>query len=121
VALALMRALDAAPPKRLAVELVLQGASDGSGVGLRHHLRARRRVLDPTNAVVLGIAPCGAGRPHWWVSDGPLVPLRYHRRLLALCERTAAGEPELQAAAWRGRGTTPAFPARLAGLPALTI
>ena len=80
VALALVRALDAAPPRRIAVELVLQGAADGSMTGLRRHLRNRRRELTPSGTVVLGIGPCGSGSPCWWVSDGPLIPLRYLAR-----------------------------------------
>ncbi len=57
VAIALARALDAAPPVRLGVDLVLQGAGDGGGIGLRRYLRARRKTIDATNVVVLGVAP----------------------------------------------------------------
>jgi hypothetical protein len=119
VALALVRALDAAPPRRLAIEVVLEGAGEGGGIGLRRYLRRRRRTA--TNTIVLGIAPCGAGHPRWWVSDGALVPLRYHSRLRALSARVAAAEPGLLATPWRGRGETPALRARMAGLPALAI
>lgn len=121
VALALVRALDAAPPRRLSVELVLQGASDGAMVGLRRHLRARRRELRPVNTVVIGIGPCGAGEPCWWISDGSLVPLRYGARLRDLAERVGGQATPLGARAHRGRGISPALPARAAGLPALTI
>jgi Peptidase family M28 len=120
VALALVRALDAAPPRNLAVELVLQGAADGSMIGLRRHLRARRRELSPRDTIVLGVGPCGAGQPCWWVSDGSLVPLRYLARLRALAARLASGEGG-RAAPHRGRGTSPALPARARGLPALTL
>jgi hypothetical protein len=120
IALALARALDAAPPRRLSVELVLQGAGDGFGIGLRRYLRSRRRTLTPTNAVVLGIAPSGSGTMHWWISDGQLFPLRYFARLRALCERIAAGS-QPDAKPHRGRGATPAGPARSARLPAITI
>ena len=74
VAISLVRALDAAPPRRLAVELVLQGAGEAGMVGLRHHLRSRRGELRPAHTIVLGIAAAGAGRPRWWASDGPFVP-----------------------------------------------
>ena len=84
-AIALARALAADPPRNLAVELVLQGAGDGEQLGLRRYLRAHRRELRTQSAIVLGIAACGAGQPSWWLSDGPLVPLRYARRLRALC------------------------------------
>lgn len=123
VAISLMRALDAAPPRRLAVELVLQGAGEAGMVGLRHHLRSRRGELRPADTIVLGIAAAGAGRPRWWISDGPFVPLRYAPRLRGLAATaarpTATGAPA--AVPHRGRGTSPALPARTRGLPALTI
>jgi hypothetical protein len=90
VAVALVRALGAAPPRHLRVELVLQGAGDGEMLGLRHHLRTHRTALRAGPVAVIGIAACGAGRPRWWTSDGPLWPLRYHPRLRALAARTAA-------------------------------
>jgi hypothetical protein len=121
VALALVRALDAAPPSRLAVEVVLEGAGEGGGMGLRRHLRARRRVLRPENTIVLGIAACGAGQPRWWTSDGAFLPLRFHPRLRALCQQVASEESHLGAAPHRGRGATPALPARAAGIPAISI
>ena len=121
VALALVRALDVAPPPRLAVEVVLQGAGDGGMIGLRRHLRARRRELGRGDVVVLGIAACGAGRPRWWDSDGSLVPLRYSRWLRACAQRVAAAESHLGATAVRGRGVTPALPARAAHRAAITI
>ena len=116
VAIALVRALDAAPPARLDVELVLQGAGEAGMVGLRRHLRARRGELRPANTIVLGIAAAGSGRPRWWVSDGPLVPLRYLARLRGLAARAGGS-----ARPHRGRGTSPALPARARRIPALTV
>src|SRR2546423_144191 len=52
VAVALMRALDAAPPANLSVELVLEGAGEGPRIGLRHHLRARRADAKPADTIV---------------------------------------------------------------------
>jgi hypothetical protein len=121
VALALASALRAAPPRHLAVELVLTGAGDRDQLGLRRYLRARRRERRAANTVVLGIGPCGGGHPHWWASDGPLIPLRYARTLRRLAERIAAEEPHLGVRPHPGRGTAPALPARQAGLPAVTI
>jgi hypothetical protein len=121
VALALARALDAAPPRRVGVELVLAGAGDGSAIGMRHYLRARKRALTPTNSIVLGIAASGAGSPRWWVSDGPLAPLPYFRNLRELGATLARADPGLEARPHSGRGTSPAFPARLARLPAIAI
>ncbi len=121
VAIALVRALDAAPPRRLGVELLLQGSGQNGMVGLRRHLRGRRQDRRPANTVVLGIAACGAGRPCWWVSDGAMVPLRYLARLRDLAARTGGPATPLRAIPHFGRGTTPALPARTAGIPALTI
>ncbi|HEY1714391.1 MAG TPA: M28 family peptidase [Solirubrobacteraceae bacterium] len=116
VAMSLVRALDAAPLRRLDVELILQGAGEAGMVGLRRHLRARRGELRPADTIVLGIAAGGAGRPTWWTSDGSLVPLRYTARLRGLAARTAGKRTP-----HRGRGTAPALPARARRLPALTI
>jgi peptidase M28-like protein len=118
VAMALVRALDAAPPRRLDVDLVLQGAGEAGMTGLTRHLRSRRGELRSTNTIVLGVAAAGSGRPHWWISDGPLVPLRSPGRLRQLAAQAGAGG---SAHAHRGRGTSPALPARMRRLPALSI
>jgi hypothetical protein len=121
VAIALVRTLDIAPPRYLAVELVLQGAGDSTMLGLKRYLRAHRRGVTSRNAIVLGIAPCGAGRPRWWASDGPLIPLRFDPSARVLLARIAESEAHLGASPRRGRGTTPALPARAAGIPAVSI
>jgi hypothetical protein len=119
VAIAIAAALDVAPPRRLTVEVLLQGASDGTAAGLRHHLRTRRRTLRAPNTIVLGIAPSATGEQRWWLSDGPLVPLRYLAQLRRLCAGLAADGH--RAHSHRGRGTAPALSARAARLPAITI
>jgi hypothetical protein len=121
LAVALARVLDAAPPRRLSVELVLQGAGDGGMIGLGRHLRVRRKELTARTAIVLGIAPCGAGDPAFWTGDGPLLPLRFLRRLTGIADRATGRGTEVGAVPHRGRGTSAAFPGRLAGLPAITI
>jgi hypothetical protein len=121
VALALIRALDAAPPRRLTPELVLQGAGDGQMIGLARHLRGRGKQLARGNTIVLGIGPCGPGHPRWWTGDGSLAPVRYHRRLRGLAEHLADPETGLDAHPHRGRGATPALPARLRGIPAINV
>jgi hypothetical protein len=87
------------------------------------------------NAIVLGIAACGAGEPRWWRSDVRLIPTAYTRRLRDLAGDTAhegtrahdsaqAHDSERahdRARAHRGRGGTPALPARVRGLPAIAI
>ncbi len=121
VAVELARALDAAPPRHVAVELVLQGAGDAEGLGLRRYLRAHRTELTPADTIVLGVAACGAGSPRWWTGDGPLIPLRYNGQLRALCAELADAEPTLEARPHAGRGAAPAFPARLFRRPAISV
>jgi hypothetical protein len=116
VALALARALDTAPPANLAVTLVIAGAGDGQGIGLRHHLRARSSSYRPQHAIVLGFGPSGAGTPHWLASDGPLVPLAFFHTL-----RRLAASPELGLTERRARGTSPALPGRARGIPSITL
>lgn len=120
-AIALGRALDAAPPRRLTVDLVLQGAGDGEGIGLRQYLRSRRGVRTARNTVVLGFAACHAGHVRWWVSDGQLRPRRYFRELRALCAAIAREERQLGARPYRGRGHAPPLRARWARLPAVAL
>jgi hypothetical protein len=121
VALALARALAYSPPRHMNVEVVLTGAGDGEGIGLRRYLRVRRTTHRAGNTVVLGISPCAAGDLRWWRTDGSLFPLRYGSRLLSLAQQVAEENPQFRAAPYAGRGTTPAFPARQARVPGLTI
>jgi hypothetical protein len=92
---------------------VLQGAGDAFRLGLRNHFKAHGRTARATNTIVLGIAPSAEGQPRWWASDGQLIPLRYFRPLRDLCNQIAAPR--------RGRGATPALPARSRHLPAIAI
>ncbi len=121
VALALARALEVAPPQQLGVELVLQGASDGSMIGLRRHLRRHRAQHRAANTIVLGIAACGGPSRTWWTGDGALIPLRFLPRLSQIAQRAVGPDTALAASGHRGRGCSPALPGRFAGLPAITI
>jgi len=118
VVLELARALDAGPPRNAEVEVVLAGAGDGGGIGLRRYLRAHRRERTAANTVVLGVAACAAGHPRWWVTDGSLLPLRYASSLRELCGRLAG---DAGARPHEGRGCTPALRARMRRLPAIAI
>ena len=97
VALALARALDAAPPRNAAVEIVLTGAGDGSGIGLRRYLRVRRKKLTQRQHDRARHRGQRRGSPRWWVSDGPLVPLAYFPQLKELSATLARNDPELGA------------------------
>lgn len=120
VVLALAAALDAVPPRRLAVELVLAGAGEGPALGFARYVRARRR-WDRGRVVVLHVAACGGGSPRWWTSDGQLVPVGLHPQLGALAARVAREEVHLRARPLRGRGVTGALVARRARWPAIAV
>jgi hypothetical protein len=121
VAMLLARSLAVSPPRNVDVDVVLTGAGDGDGWGLRHHLAARRRTRRPRNTVVVGIAACADGGLYWWRSDGALFPLGYAARLRRLAGQLATEQPHLGIRPHRGRGSTPALPARRARIPALAL
>ena len=120
LALALAAALRAVPPERLAVEVVLLGASAGTGLGARRYV-AKRRGAEPERLALLELKPCGRGRPHHWESDGELAPLGFHPRMRAVAAAVAGAQPELGARAVRGRGTGAALAARERGWPAIAL
>ncbi|HLY48900.1 MAG TPA: hypothetical protein VKR21_06870 [Solirubrobacteraceae bacterium] len=122
-------ALLATPPKHLQVEIALTGAAQ---TGLRQRLRAgptkpryrwrrQRHNPRPAGAIVLGIAVCASGAPHWWQSDGALIPLRYSSVLRRVAARIAEDEPHLGIGAHRGRGSGGASVARSGGLASITV
>lgn len=121
VAIALSRALESAPPRHVSVELVLTGAGEGGGIGLRRHLAARRDELKATKTIVIGLAPCANGEPRWWTSDGRLIPLRYSSELRKLCNGVVEAQSHFAARPHRGRGATPAFAARQRRLSAIAL
>jgi hypothetical protein len=112
-AVALTTAIAAARQRNLTIELVLQGAGEGNEIGMRRYLRAHRGELG--GAIVIGVAARGGGPPRWWRSDGRLIPIRYTRRLRDLADAQGLAGP------YRGRGATPALPARARGLAAIAI
>jgi len=121
VAVTLAAALDAAPPRALAVEVLIAGAASADAAGAERWVRSRRRGVRREDVAVLAIEPCGAGPPAWRRSDGPLVRLRAHPQLLALCDRVAREEPSLGARAIAGRGTSLSLPARRAGWASIAV
>src|SRR4051794_30311223 len=120
VALALGDALAEAPPRHLDVELALAGAGDGRQLGMRDHVRARRRAVRAEEVAVLALGPCGAGRPRFFTTEGLLFPLRLHPRLVALARAVATSEKHLGARPAR-RGLTGALAARTARWPAISV
>jgi hypothetical protein len=121
-ALATLDALDADPPRRLDVAVVLAGAGDADHGGLRAWLRARRRRgLRPRQLAVVALEPCPEGAPVWWTADGLVVPARLHPQLQAAARAAAAAHPDLGAHPVRGSDATAAAAARAGRWPAIAI
>ena len=107
VALAVAAALDAQPPRALAVEVVITG-------DLRDYVRARRGELVPEEVVVLELLSV-PGPLRYLVSDGELLPVRLHPRLIELASALPGAEPR------RGKGRSGARIARGARWPAIAL
>jgi hypothetical protein len=121
VALALVAALDEASLRRLDVTLVLAGAGEAGALGTRAFVAERRRSWSPDRVIVLAIEPCGAGTPYWLERDGRMFGLRFHPRLRAAMTAVASEERQLSARALRSHGVSGAYPARVAGWPAIAV
>jgi hypothetical protein len=105
-ALAVLAALDRSPPARLAPEVVVAGPQ-----AMRAFLRAQRRAgTDATDVVVVELRE---GAPGFLLSDGGLLPQRFHPRLVALLRGAAPAR--------RGRSASPASAARGARWPAIAL
>jgi hypothetical protein len=112
-AVALVAALDADPPRHVAVELVLAGASAGGQLGMTAYVRRRRRAARPRELAVLALGPCATGPLPFHRTEGLLFPARMHPGLVAL-----AGQIGLTGVR---RGLTGAIATRRAGWPSLGI
>jgi len=110
VALALVAALDERPPRRLAVDLVLAGAGEAGALGMRAHVRSRRRTTAAEEVAVLHLSACGAGAPVVWRRSGPLISLGFHPQLVRLAEARRIS-----------RATTGALAARRGRWPAIAL
>ncbi|MDX6640247.1 MAG: hypothetical protein QOF12_1258 [Solirubrobacteraceae bacterium] len=114
VALAVALALDAQPPRHLAVEVLVAGAGEAGAAGMAAYVRARRRGVRPEDVVVvhLGSSP---GTVRYLARDGESFGARLHPRLVQLAG-AVPGTERLQ-----GRGRSGARVARGARWPAIGL
>lgn len=115
--LSVAHGIAAARPGRIGVDVVLAGAGASGGLGFRAHLRRRR----PDRGRVAVVELSDGAAPAWLLSDGPLLPLRYHPQLVALAAQAAAEEPDVAARPTRGRALGGALRARQRRLPAIRL
>jgi Peptidase family M28 len=104
--------------------VLLPGAQEAGALGMRAWLKQHRRSLNSRTTLVLNVDEVGAGTVRFATREGPLVALKQHRQLNALCrrleeedraERRYMVEP---ATLWR---PTDAYAARARRLAATTV
>lgn len=123
-ALAVTAALDAEPPQNLDVWVLLSGAEECLGEGMRSWVRAHRGELEPENTFVVNLDSVGFGTPAYQLSEGAIVSYPMDRRLVELCAAIAdagAGGGEPAVAAVRHPLTGDALSAQLGGLRSISI
>ena len=101
------------------VWVVFPGAEEALLLGMREWMGSHKRDLDPELTVFLNVDMAGHGSVRWIEKEGLAGAMRYHPKLVELCEEV--GE---EAGAGRGmvsRHATDALMPRAAGFPAITI
>jgi hypothetical protein len=108
----------------LDVWVLLPGAQEAGALGTRAWLGQHRRSLNSRATVVLNVDEVGAGAVRYATKEGPLVALRTHRQLIALCrqlEDEDRDDRRYLVETTTARRATDAYAARTRRLPAITI
>jgi hypothetical protein len=108
----------------LDVWVLFPGAQEAGALGTRAWLKEHRRSLDPLTTIVLNVDEVGAGTVRFATKEGPLVALRQHPRLVALCRQLAHEDEDdhrYLVQPTTAHRLSDAYAARARGLPAITI
>jgi hypothetical protein len=108
----------------LDVWVVLTGAQESMARGMRAFARRHKRELDPIRTIVLNVDEVGAGTIRYAAKEGPVLALRQHTRLVALCDQIAEEDAEAGRYGARrivARRAGDAYAARAGGIPAITV
>jgi hypothetical protein len=108
----------------LDVDVLLPGAQEAGARGMDQWLKRHKRELDPETTIVLNVDEVGAGTVRYAVKEGPLLALRQHRQLRALCDQIAAedaDEGRYGAKPISARRSGDAYAARARGIPAISV
>jgi Zn-dependent M28 family amino/carboxypeptidase len=105
--------------------VVLTGGEECLMEGMRSFVRSQRKVLDPETTYVLNLDAVGDGHVRYAISEGAAVSFALDKRLAELCEAIASADREdgdrYRAEPIRRGIGSDAVPARLAGIPSMTI
>ena len=108
----------------LDVWVLLPGAEEGLGVGMRDWVRRHRKELDPRRTIFINVDEVATGTVRYATKQGFLFAYSYHPRLVALCRQIQeedAEENRYGARPIASRSATDATAARARGFPAITI
>lgn len=109
-------------PSNLDVWVVLTGAEEALGEGMRAFVRAHRPDLDRERTVIVNVDSVSYGGVHYVTSEGPVISTSMDGELVELCEALAAAEGGGRAARpLRSPLGTDALPAAVRRLRAITI
>jgi hypothetical protein len=107
------------------VWVLLTGAGEGMQLGMRAWLRAYKRELEPSRTAFLCVDQVGAGTVRFASKEGFVIAYTQHRALLELCEQIAEEDADddgrYGARQYVSRTATDAYPARVAGFPAVSV
>ena len=114
--------LDAGRTELLDVWVVLTGAEEALGEGMRSFTRTHRNELDRERTVIVNVDSVSFGTVHYATSEGPVISTPMDPELIELCEALAAAGPaEHRALPRRFPLGTDALPAAIRGFRAITI
>lgn len=103
--------------------VLLTGAADGMGLGMREWLRAHRHELHPERTVFLNLDQVGAGTVRYASREGLVFTYPFHPQLVELCNGLAEADADGRYGAKpvASRFTSDAHVARTKGYAATTI
>ena len=106
------------------VHVLLTGGQKALAAGSRAFLKRHKRDLPRERTVVLNIDAVGSGTVRYTSREGPLLAVKSHPQLVALCQAIAEDDEDESAFGARAivnRSPSDGYAARSAGLPAITI
>jgi peptidase M28-like protein len=117
--------LDADPPANIDVSVLLTGAGETLGEGMRAFLKSRGKAIRDGRTVILNVDSVSAGDPRYEISAGAVASIPFDGHLISLAaslaDADAAGENRYRAGPGRSPTIDDAVPARLRKIPAITI
>jgi hypothetical protein len=101
--------------------LLLTGAQESFGLGMREFLRGRRRELEPKRTVLVNLDELGTGELRFSRREGLLFSLGSHPQLRRICNELADDDPEADVRPIALRTLSDGAAARAGGYAAITI